>query len=129
MRTNNKLREALAGLLDVMHDMGIDEDTVAIAVESKHCCMHSKEHLDAIKKAKAALAEPVKNCEVGTAEEQWKRYSDFTNKYTPCAYKGSARCTEDCPVNKKLTRDGHGTLLCPFEWAQMHYESEATDGN
>jgi hypothetical protein len=52
----NKLREALVGLLDVMHDMGIDEDTVAIAAESRHCCMHSKKHLDAIKKAKAALA-------------------------------------------------------------------------
>lgn len=112
MKTNNKLRKALETLVDVV-DTWKDHLPPVI---------RDGELAKAIKKAEAALAEPVKNNEVGTSEEQWTRYSDFTNKYTPCAYKGSARCTEDCPVNKKLTQDGHGTLLCPFEWAQLPYK-------
>lgn len=72
----------------------------------------------------AALAAPPRNCEVGTAAEQYKRYCDFTGRYNPCAYRGYVRCAEDCPVNIKLTQEGHGELLCQLEWAQMPYERE-----
>lgn len=74
--------------------------------------------------SEAALALPPRNCDVGTAEEQYKRYSAFTSKWTPCSFNGHARCAGDCPVNKILERDGSGDLQCPFVWAQMPYRKE-----
>jgi len=81
------------------------------------------------KRIKAEKAKPPRNCDVGTAEEQWERYCKFTDRYNPCSYKGNARCAEDCPIHIKLKREGHGELLCQLEWAQMPYvESEAGKG-
>ena len=54
----------------------------------------------------AALAEPVKNCEVGTVMEQKRRFS------LHCLSLGN-RCTV-CPLFKE--RD------CKLAWAQMPYE-------
>lgn len=71
-----------------------------------------------------ALAAPPRNCDVGTADEQMRRYCKFTLRYNPCSYEGYARCAEDCPIHKKLTQEGHGELLCQLEWAQMPYEAE-----
>ena len=76
---------------------------------------------ETLKMAKAALAAP-RNCDVGTAEEQARRYHNFVGRYNPCSYKGYARCAEDCPVHIKLMQEGHGELLCQLEWAQMPYE-------
>jgi len=55
-------------------------------------------------KAKAALAEPARNCDVGTAREQGKRYSSFCESMDGC---------KGCPVN-------HGD--CTLEWGQLPYE-------
>lgn len=63
MQTDNKLRKTVKELLDAMYDMGIDEETVSIAAESPNCHMHSAELLSVIKKAKAALAAPPRNCD------------------------------------------------------------------
>lgn len=71
-----------------------------------------------------ALAIPRRNCDVGTPEEQYKRYSAFTSRWTPCSFNGHARCAGDCPVNKKLERDGSGDLQCPFVWAQTPYDEK-----
>lgn len=71
---------------------------------------------------RAALAAPPRNCDVGSAEEQAGRCRNFGDRYNPCAYKGYARCAEDCPVHLKLTQEGHGELQCQLEWAQMPYE-------
>ena len=104
METNNKLREALKELLDAMYDMGIDEETVSMAAESPNCHMHSKDHLDVIKKAKAAIAEPIKNCEVGTVEEQAERW----NNDNPYPYEWDDRQYYDA--------------LDMLKWAQTPYE-------
>ena len=72
----------------------------------------------------AALAKPPRQCDVGTADEQARRYHNFTGRYNPCSYKGYVKCAEDCPVHIKLTQEGHGELLCQLEWAQMPYEAE-----
>lgn len=72
---------------------------------------------------RAALAEPARNCDVGTADEQMGRYCKFTYRYNPCSYRGDVRCAEDCPIHIKLKREGHGELLCQLEWAQMPYEN------
>ena len=76
---------------------------------------------------KEALIVKPRNCDIGTAEEQVRRYHNFTGRYNPCSYKGYARCAEDCPVHKKLTQEGHGELLCQLEWAQMPYDAKEGD--
>lgn len=58
-----KMREAIKALLDVMYDLGIDEETVAIASESTNCHMNSHKILETIRNAKSALAEPPRNCD------------------------------------------------------------------
>ena len=63
-------------------------------------------------KARAALALPRRQCDVGTAEEQKKRFQDFCDDsqvdedYTSMC----ARCT--------LRREKH----CELAWAQMPYD-------
>jgi hypothetical protein len=59
--------------------------------------------------AKSALADPVRNCDVGTAEEQTERFGEFCN---------SNQCSScPCRFNSKNN--------CAIRWAQMPYESEA----
>ena len=65
---------------------------------------------------RAALAEPVKNCEVGTAEEQAKRYAQYCDAHL--RDDGSKPCT-NCPCCGKIPFG-----KCEFAWAQMPYESE-----
>ena len=95
MEINNKLREALKKILDLTNSL--DEDCAVDPVEIRDI-------------AKAALAEPVKNCDVGTAKEQTRRFSEFCGNYDLCM-------TEDCkcPLLEKLGS-------CEFEWGQMPYE-------
>ena len=52
--------------------------------------------------ARAALAEPPRNCDIGTAEEQRRRYDEWRN------HDG---------LRAALGKD-------EFEWAQLPYESE-----
>ena len=57
----------------------------------------------------AALAAPPRNCDVGTAEEQEKRYLALCD---------SNNCSS-CPVRFK------GKTDCVFTWAQMPYDEVA----
>ena len=59
----------------------------------------------ALDKAKAALAAPARNCDIGTAEEQDWRFNDF------CSHTGCNKC----PLNK-------GVEECALGWAQMPYK-------
>ena len=95
-----ELRETVKELLDAMYDMGIDEETVSIAAKSPNCHMHSAELLSVIKKAKAALAKPPRNCDVGSPQEQRRRYDEWRNHDELRAAFGKDE----------------------FEWAQMPYE-------
>ena len=61
----------------------------------------------ALDKAKSALAEPVRNCDVGTAEEQLKRFNKFCFPI---------KCSE-CQLH--TDEDLHD---CIFHWAQIPYE-------
>ena len=69
-----------------------------------------EEMANALDKAKAALAEPIRNCDVGTAEEQYARVRAFCKRH-----KDGLRCV-DCPVNGVLPKN------CALIWAQMPYE-------
>ena len=63
-------------------------------------------------KARAAVAEPIKNCDVGTAEEQAERYGRYCDKFM----RDGMHC-ENCPCCGKIP---YGK--CEFAWAQMPYE-------
>ena len=69
-----------------------------------------EEMANALDKAKAALAEPIRNCDVGTAEEQYARVRAFCKRH-----KVGLRCV-DCPVNGIFPKN------CALIWAQMPYE-------
>ena len=112
-----KLREAIQSILDLAYE-------VAAETEEPRCKI-SNDWL--IETCNAALAEPPRQCDMGTAEEQARRYHNFADRYNPCSYKGYARCAEDCPVHIKLAQEGHGELLCQLEWAQMPYEEGGVD--
>lgn len=101
MGTNNKLREALMQILDLTNSL--DEDCAVDPVEIRDI-------------AKAALAEPVKNCEVGTPMEQADRMRHF------CLY-DQGGCGA-CSRRKDMT-----FRECIIDWGQMPYESEVKDDN
>jgi hypothetical protein len=59
-------------------------------------------------KCKAALAEPLRNCDVGTAEEQGKRLLAQFDQW-------------------KRKNEGKQVIVALMEWAQSPYEKGATD--
>jgi hypothetical protein len=70
-------------------------------------------HLElAIEKIDEALAEPLRNCEVGTAEEQYTRFNRLCTRFADC---------KNCPIWR-------GGLVsrsrCLAYWAHMPYEEE-----
>lgn len=65
----------------------------------------------AFEKVMEALAEPVRNCDVGTAEEQDKR---FTHQFCRAGIEGCIRC--------KLNTLQHRGNTCGIHWSQMPYE-------
>lgn len=72
---------------------------------------------DAVAKAKAALAASARNCDVGTAEEQAKRFKAFClPKVGKCSE--SSKCPAKHPCNQI------GIQYCQLKWAQMPYEAD-----
>ena len=74
-------------------------------------------------KAKHALSAPPRNCDVGTAEEQYRRWTHF------CKFRNESRKTcFGCPVYAEQNKGQNST--CELIWAQMPYEEEegGTDG-
>lgn len=65
--------------------------------------------------AKTALAEPVRNCEVGTAEEQSERFESY------CGRCNASTC------DHRMFAD-EAKVGCVLAWAQMPYTKGATDG-
>ena len=70
-----------------------------------------EEMANALDKAKSALSAPPRNCDVGTAEEQDKR---FTYQFCRVGIEGCIRC--------KLNTLKHRGNTCGIHWAQMPYE-------
>lgn len=61
-----------------------------------------------------ALAARPRNCDVGTAEEQAKRFTEFCYKN-----RNAERCCGDCPAFNR-----GGFAGCELAWAQLPYEEE-----
>lgn len=99
MQTNNKLREACANIAEY-----------ARAAMCHATDAHVLGYLNQIEGcAKSALAEPVKNCEVGTPKEQNERHNKFCY-----AHRSHEKGCGVCPLC--------GEPCCELAWAQMPYE-------
>ena len=65
---------------------------------------------------------PLRNCDVGTADEQADRFGKLCVKY----YNEEEHCNRKCPL---ASLDFiHGFPRCQAYWTQMPYESEAAHG-
>ena len=83
-----------------------------------HCTINSAEVAAMIAEADEALAKPERNCDVGTADEQAKRFGAMCGKY----YDEEGPCNEVCPLASLPII--HGFPRCQAYWAQMPYEAE-----
>ena len=63
-----------------------------------------------VEEMKAALSDPPRSCDVGTAEEQARRYEELCDSHT-CGSRCSGSC---CPL--------YAYDCSPFAWSQMPYE-------
>lgn len=52
---------------------------------------------------------PLRNCDVGTAEEQERRYDNYCH-----AHINQENCCDECPISAAKAQ-------CEFAWAQMPY--------
>lgn len=105
---SSKLREALKKCMElgknIDESLGSDESTV-------WNCRYERSSANSIVEiAKEALAEPIRNYEVGTAEEQEKR---FTYQFCRVGVDGCSRC--------KLNNLKHRGNTCGIHWSQMPY--------
>ena len=66
--------------------------------------------------AKAALSAPPRNCDVGTAEEQAKRFHSFCKKFQSDI---QGMCSSQCPCISC-----YGMCHCITKWEQIPYEEE-----
>ena len=73
-----------------------------------------------IEELRGALAKPPHQCDVGTAEEQPKRFSDFCASHR---HTDLPRCA-GCPLENTPSDTG-----CSFAWAQMPYEAAEGGAN
>lgn len=103
MQTNNKLREALKLAKSYLDGYGNIND------------------LELHRKVDAALAEPIRNCEIGTAEEQTERYRKFCSAHKYLASDFTYLCKGfgkgRCPFSSSHTKS-----QCEFAWSQSPYE-------
>lgn len=104
---SSKQREALDQIYKLLSIGGKPDTAMCIRYEA------------AFQMAKEALAEPILNCEVGTAKEQEKRFTEFCDAHKYVGDSGVSWCLSDCPFYNKMD--------CGVWWAQMPYEKGKTD--
>ena len=77
--------------------------------------------------AEAARKLPLKNCDIGTADEQSERFRSFCNSHMYGFNAPVYRCKDDCPVKMEIdNRSDKLCIYCQFVWAQIPYESEVS---
>ena len=67
-----------------------------------------------VEMTKEARSLPLRNCNVGTAQEQEKRFAKFCDAHKWVDDEGVNACSAYCPLYK--------TTECALHWAQMPYE-------
>lgn len=101
METNNKLREAVVLALSLLD-----------LKESVPYKTISQKDIDFMK---AALAEPMRNCDVGTLEDRREQFKQFCKSHSD-----GVACDRNCPLFK-LHINGYS---CHFEWGELPFESK-----
>ena len=91
------MREALSEISNLADALDIDNPNVVAILDQ----------------CRDALAEPERNCDVGTAEEQGARHSKWCRKYGI-----------DGDMEVACAHQDMSCTLCALRWAQMPYESE-----
>jgi len=101
--------------------MLMDNLKIHLAVPTEQITINRAELAAMVDDCQKALSKPRRQCDVGTAEEQYARFEAECriirkrNTVEPCA---------GCPCS----RDGEGTDDCQLRWAQMPYdESEVKE--
>lgn len=107
MQTNSRLREALSNAAWML-------ERILEAFSKGTGGPYMSDVAEAIDNARAVLAEPIRNCDVGTADEQAGRYQRF------CAAHRCHERTNKCPFDIDK---------CEFEWGQMPYTEEQKGEN
>lgn len=74
----------------------------------------------------AAIATPTRNCDVGTAQEQYDRWKDFcTSNWSAANAAAGLDPCEDCPF---VDCDANGNSFgCQFAWGQMPFNVEESN--
>jgi len=104
MRKSRKIAEMIRRLVDhIRKEKSLSENLAREAFDQ----------IDDL--AKEALISPFRNCDIGTADEQTKRFSDFCAAHR---HTDLPRCA-GCPLENTPPDTG-----CSFAWGQMLYEAE-----
>ena len=104
---SSKLREALNQLLGLIdNEILVFNDSIEPSEISQ-----AQYHID---KAGEAYEEPLRNCDVGTAEEQAERFHSFCKTHQSGI---QGMCSSQCPC-----KDCCDTCHCLTKWSQMPYE-------
>ena len=116
MKNNvSELKEALESTANVLA-------AIADALEKGAGGVPIQEVNKALEDANKALELPLRNCAVGTAEEQYKRFQDF------CLHNSfRGVCSVRCPLYTQCTIGSYqttGRTICFPAWAQMPYEAD-----
>ena len=83
-----------------------------------------------VAKAMRSYQEKLRNCDVGTAEEQVQRFKEYCEsnmQYYQDMFgthegAGGLDCREDCPIGKMIDKNDSLCDHCQLVWAQMPYE-------
>lgn len=102
-----KLREVCEKMLDLLTAEGFEDGGMSIELDEKQVIMWRN-------RFRAALAEPLRNCDVGTAEEQSVRMAEFCR--AQCKKTDGVRLCSGCRFFELAGTE------CPFAWAQLPYE-------
>ena len=108
-----KMREALVAMVEAETDGSMDRDDLCDRCLEKmwNSCKHDGSCW--VDKVINALATPPRNCDVGTAEEQDRRFKKFCNKH--CRGSNARFPCLTCPLP---------VYKCQLAWAQMPYAQE-----
>ena len=109
-----KLREALEAAKNFVDNVG--KAALSDNIDAITICQCAAKLSGRIE---AALAEPARNCDVGTPEEQRERFSNFCTNNTDPEDIDGWRCDKRCPLYKDHPN-------CGWEWLHLPYASEAT---
>lgn len=99
-------------------------DALAQAQRVLHCAivadiLKGEDAHEALNAVTTSLSSPIRNCDVGTAEEQYERWR------SNCGH-GIPECFSGCKVYKRASELGLSNRSikrsCKFVWAQMPYE-------